>query len=113
MEKNKEGHRSHRNRANVEREHIRTSSVPPIGRFPAASKKLLLRATYKKVSVQRELMGATCQNTLLELQQTKSVAVRNRTSDLPDPGRTDEPKGCMSSYFLDIVRRIHTHDNKQ
>ncbi|PVV01638.1 hypothetical protein BB560_003934, partial [Smittium megazygosporum] len=28
-----------------------------------------------------------------EPQQTKSVAARNRTSDLPDSGRPDEPKG--------------------
>ncbi|PVU85447.1 hypothetical protein BB560_007016 [Smittium megazygosporum] len=28
-----------------------------------------------------------------ELQQTKSVAARNRTSDLPDSGRPYEPKG--------------------
>ncbi|PVV01675.1 hypothetical protein BB560_003896, partial [Smittium megazygosporum] len=28
-----------------------------------------------------------------ELQQTKSVAARNRTSDLPDSGRPEEPKG--------------------
>ncbi|PVV01564.1 hypothetical protein BB560_004017, partial [Smittium megazygosporum] len=38
-----------------------------------------------------------------ELQQTKSVAARNRTSDLPDSGRRDEPKGYN-------VKSIHTHD---
>ncbi|PVV04067.1 hypothetical protein BB560_001447, partial [Smittium megazygosporum] len=34
-----------------------------------------------------------------ELQQTKSVAARNRTSDLPDSGRPDEPKGYNVKLF--------------
>ncbi|PVV03519.1 hypothetical protein BB560_001995 [Smittium megazygosporum] len=34
-----------------------------------------------------------------ELQQTKSVAARNQTSDLPDSGRPDEPKGYNVKLF--------------
>ncbi|PVV00587.1 hypothetical protein BB560_005028 [Smittium megazygosporum] len=34
-----------------------------------------------------------------ELQQTKPVAARNRTRDLPDSGRPDEPKGYNAKLF--------------
>ncbi|PVU88023.1 hypothetical protein BB560_006409 [Smittium megazygosporum] len=45
--------------------------------------------------VDMEFLEGRCQ----ELQQTKSVASRNRTSDLPDSGRSYEPKGYNVKLF--------------
>ncbi|PVU86402.1 hypothetical protein BB560_006736, partial [Smittium megazygosporum] len=70
----------------------------------------------RKSEHSNKIMKFKKEEKVLELQQTKSVAARNRTSDLPDSGRPDEPKGYNVKLFYFIVRSIHTHDswdNKQ
>ncbi|PVV02982.1 hypothetical protein BB560_002560 [Smittium megazygosporum] len=58
------------------------------------------------IYVTKRFTNATCQ----EPRQAKFEAARNGTSDLPDTGCPTNQKTIMTSYFLEIVRSIHTHD---